>query len=445
MKLFGTDGIRGKANQHPITPEMAVKVGKGIASYLKKKKQKEKIKIVIGKDTRLSGYMLEGALTSGIVSRGADVLLVGPMPTPAIALLTRSLNADAGIVLSASHNPAEDNGIKFFGNDGFKLNEEEEQELEEEILKENNGFNKIGKAFRINDAQGRYIEFAKSSIKNTDLSGIKIALDCANGAAYHIAPKIFSELGAEVIPFGINPDGMNINHECGATNTELIQRKVLEFKADIGIALDGDADRAMFCDEKGNLIDGDQIIGVCALDLKERNRLENNLIVSTKMSNLGLEKKLKEHGIELIKTDVGDKYVIEEMRKRNSILGGEQSGHIIFSRYSTTGDGIISALNFLRILKNKKQKASELASTIPKFPQTLINVKVKEKKDLNEMHKVNKKINEVEIKLNGNGRTLVRYSGTENVARVMVEGANQKEIESYAQEIALEIKKEIGA
>ena len=448
-KLFGTDGIRGIANVYPITPEMVLRLGKAIAHYFRNKKGNGKTKIVIGKDTRLSGYMLESALTSGICSMGADVLLVGPMPTPAIAHLTQSLNADAGIVLSASHNPASDNGIKIFSRDGFKLADEAEKEIEklvlsEEIKSDNVRGDMIGKAFRIDDARGRYIAFAKSTIKSNSLEGLKIVLDCANGAGYALASVIFRELGADVFAFNDKPDGLNINFQCGALFPEIIQKKVKEKKADIGIALDGDADRAIVCDEKGKLVDGDFILAICGNYLKEKGKLKQDTIVATVMSNVGFGMAMKDRHINVIKTKVGDRHVVEEMRKGKYNLGGEQSGHIVFLDYSTTGDGIITGLQLMNIMKKTGKKLSELAGIMKQFPQILLNLEVKEKKELEKMQNVMNKINEVEKKLGGQGRVLVRYSGTQNICRVMVEGQDEKEIEKMASDIINEIKKEIG-
>ncbi len=443
-KLFGTDGIRGKANQYPMTPEMALSVGKAIARVFKKKND-HLHKIVIGKDTRLSGYMIETALTSGIVSQGVDVLLVGPMPTPAIAHLTRSLNADAGIVISASHNQASDNGIKIFNSLGLKLSDNTEHEIEEAVFskEEHKNPSQIGKAFRINDAVGRYIEFAKSTVNNQSLQGLKIVLDCANGAAYKTAPIILSELGASVMTLNNSPDGQNINKNCGAMFPQIIQKEVKKHKADIGIALDGDADRVIICDEKGQIVDGDQIMAICATELKKQGKLKNNSVVTTIMSNLGFHNSMKEHGINALVTGVGDRFVIEKMLEQNSNFGGEQSGHIIFLDYNTTGDGIISSLQVLSIMKKRQKKLSVLATCMKKLPQTIVNIKVKEKKPLEQL-KAWGKILDTEKDLLDNGRILVRYSGTENTCRVMIEGKNKKQIQKIAKEIASAIKKEIG-
>ncbi len=447
-KIFGTDGVRGKANVHPMTPEMVLQIGKAVAYSLKEKNRKERYKIVIGKDTRLSGYMIESALTSGICSAGVDVFLVGPMPTPAIAHLTKSLNADAGIVISASHNPAEDNGIKIFSADGYKLPDKIEEEIENLIERginsEHINGDQIGKAYRVDDARGRYIEFAKSSIDNMSLRGLTIVLDCANGAAYSVAPKIFSELGAKVIVLNDQPNGLNINLNCGALYPDVIKEEVLENDADIGIAFDGDADRVIVCDENGKNVDGDHILAICAVNMKNTGKLKKNTIVATVMSNMGLDEAMEEHEINVIKTPVGDRYVIEEMRKGGYVLGGEQSGHIIFKEYSTTGDGIITALQLLKIMKTENKKLSELSKVMRKYPQALINVEVRHKKDLNSIPVVSEKIKEAEKILGDSGRILVRYSGTQNVCRIMVEGKNETKVSKLAKEVAAVIKEELG-
>ncbi len=444
-KLFGTDGIRGTANRHPMTPEMALAIGKAVAKVFRKRNG-HMHKIVIGKDTRLSGYMIETALTSGIVSAGVNVFLVGPLPTPAIAHLTRSMNADAGIVISASHNPAHDNGIKIFDSRGRKLSDSIEQEIENEIFSAEKKENEhgIGKAYRINDAVGRYIEFAKASISNQSLEGLKVVLDCANGAAYKTAPTIISELGANVSVFHNSPNGTNINENCGALYPKVIQEEVKKQKADIGIALDGDADRVIVCDEKGEIVDGDQIMAICAIELKKQKRLPKNTVVATVMSNKGFFDAMKENGIEIITTRVGDRFVLEKMKEHQIALGGEQSGHIVFFDYSTTGDGIITALQLLALIKNSGKKISQLAKCMKKYPQVLVNVKVKERKPIVRIDSVSKKIADAEKILGEQGRVFVRYSGTENICRVMVEGKNQHEIKQIADGIAMQVKKEIG-
>lgn len=441
-KLFGTDGVRGEANVYPITAEIALKIGQAAAKVFRNKKGRAKI--LIGKDTRVSGYMIEYALTSGICSKGVDVLLVGPMPTPAIAHLTKSFAADCGIVISASHNSYEDNGIKFFGPDGFKLDDETEKEIEDLAL--NNNFDtseftgdKIGKAHRIDDAAGRYIEFAKSSVRNNTLNGLKIVVDCANGAAYKIAPMIFDELGAQVIVINNRPNGTNINYNCGATHPEVIKRAVKQVKADVGIALDGDADRVIMVDEEGKELDGDNILAIAADYFKRKNNLPSNTVVATVMSNLGLKKFLENKEINFVETKVGDRYVVEEMRKNNYAIGGEQSGHIIFSKYTTTGDGTITALQILNIMKREGKKLSELRNLLHRYPQVIINIPVNVKKPIEDMTSLQTMIKNYESL---DGRILIRYSGTENLCRVMLEGKNKKEITEIAEKLAKEIRKE---
>ncbi|MFQ5685888.1 MAG: phosphoglucosamine mutase [Candidatus Scalindua sp.] len=448
-KLFGTDGIRGVANVFPMTPEMVLSIGKATAHVFKEKCEKKKPKFVIGKDTRLSGYMIENALASGIVSVGADVLLVGPVPTPAIAHLTKSLNADAGIVLSASHNPAEDNGIKIFSENGHKLSDNVEDEIEKYVLSgkiktEHIKGDLIGKAHRVDDAKGRYIEFVKASVESMSLKRLRVILDCANGAAYNTAPHILRELGADVIVLNDRPDGLNINLDCGALHPEKMMEVVKREKAHIGIALDGDADRVIVCDEKGKSVDGDHIIAICAINMKEKGTLRKNSVVVTIMANKGFDIAMAKERIKVVKTKVGDRYVVDEMRKKGYVLGGEQSGHIIFSNYTTTGDGMVSALQLLRIIKERGEKLSKLAECMKSLPQVLVNVDVKEKKDIDKL-KVNKNIKDAESKLGEKGRVLVRYSGTQNLCRIMIEGENKREIQKTANGIAKAIQKEIGA
>lgn len=450
-RLFGTDGIRGLANHDPMTPEMSLKLGKALTYTLRQgKNSTKKPTIVIGKDTRLSGYIFEQALSSGIASMGADVFLVGPLPTPAIAFITVSMRADAGIVISASHNPYEDNGIKIFDRYGYKLPDEKEMEIENLIW---NGDEKlmnsppeeIGKAFRIDDAPGRYVVFAKNSFPNDlTLEGIKIVLDCANGAAYKVAPLIFKELGAEVITIGVNPNGKNINTDCGSLNPALLKQKVLETGADLGIALDGDADRVIFCDEKGELVDGDKIIAICAREMIEKGTLKGNAVITTLMSNMALEIYIKDQGIEFIRTQVGDRYVVEEMRARKANLGGEQSGHIIFLDHTTTGDGTLAALQVLGIMKTKEKSLSELATIIDLYPQVLLNVRVDKKKEISDIPELEKQIKINESRLNGKGRINIRHSGTEPISRVMVEGEDDALIKEIASELAHTIEKELG-
>ncbi|MFC1742327.1 phosphoglucosamine mutase [Nanoarchaeota archaeon] len=446
--LFGTDGVRGKANTAPMTADMALKLGQAAAMVFRKRYPKERITAIIGKDTRRSGYLFEYALTSGLCSMGVDVYLVGPMPTPAIAHLTKSFACDFGIVISASHNPAEDNGIKFFDKKGFKLPDEVEEEIERltgsDIDTSNITGMEVGRAKRIDDAAGRYIEFTKNSIKNMSLEGLKVVLDCANGAAYKVAPLIIRELGAEVIILNNNPDGSNINLECGSTYPEVISSAVLGHKADIGIALDGDADRVIVVDEKGNLVDGDHIIAMCALDMQRRGKLNNDTVVTTVMANMGFDTAMKKANIDVVKTKVGDRYVIEEMRDNNFMLGGEQSGHIIFFSRSTTGDGTLSALQVLALMKTSGKRMSELAKCMTSYPQVLKNIIVKEKQPLEKMLPVQEAIHNAERQLGEDGRVLVRYSGTEKKCRVMLEGRDEKEIESLADNIIEKIRYEIG-
>ncbi len=430
MKLFGTDGIRGKANVYPMTPEVALRMGQAAAEVFGNKRPK----FVIGKDTRLSGYLMENALASGILSAGGDVLLVGPMPSPAVAHLTKSFAADAGIVISASHNPAHDNGIKFFSEKGIKLSEQTEKRMEDLFFSDKK-FNvtgdKIGRAYRIDDAQGRYIEFVKSCIENRSL-GLKICLDCANGAAYKVAPLIFSELGAEVEVFFNRPNGLNINKECGATDPEVISEKVVENSADVGIALDGDADRVIMVDEKGEIVNGDEIMAIAALDMLDKN-LPKKTVVSTIYSNIGMQIALKKKGIKLVRTKVGDKHVIDEMLKKGYALGGEQSGHIIFSEHSKTGDGTLAALKILDIMQRKNKKLSELRY-IEKMPQAIVNVEVEKKVPLKKIPGFMDRVREVEKELGEEGRVVIRYSGTQNLLRIMVEGKNR--IKKHAEYIA---------
>jgi len=447
-KLFGTDGIRGTANIYPLTSEMMIKVGRATAYIFKNKNRRHKI--VIGKDTRLSGYMLEQAMASGICSMGVDVLLVGPLPTPAIAFITTAMRADAGVVISASHNPYEDNGIKIFGGDGFKLPDSEELRIEELIFSGKIDSlrptaKEIGKAFRVDDAQGRYIEYCKSVFpKGMNLDGIRIVLDCANGAAYKVAPIIFSELGAEVITVGVNPNGENINKNCGALHPELISKLVKKYKADIGIALDGDGDRLAIVDENGIYLDGDYVMAICALELLRERKLRKKTLVTTVMSNMALDQLIQKNGGKVVRTQVGDRYVVEEMRARGYNFGGEQSGHLIFLDHSTTGDGIIAALKLLSVMQRKGKKLSELAMVLDKYPQAKLNVKVKEKKPIEELEQVKKTIQKAQARLNGRGRGLVRYSGTEPVVRILVEGENEDLICELAEDIAQSFRRTLS-
>lgn len=445
-KLFGTDGIRGEANVYPMVSDIAMKLGKALASVVK---SKDGATIVIGKDTRLSGYMLETAIVSGIVSMGVDVYLVGPMPTPAVAHLTRSMNAEAGVMITASHNPAIDNGIKIFDSQGFKLPDTVEADMEKLMFSDTldemmvSG-TEIGKAYRLNEANGRYIEFAKSTIQDMRFRGMKIVLDCANGAAYEVAPKVFRELGAEVIVLNNTPDGLNINLNCGAVHPENTAKEVVKYGADMGITLDGDADRLIVCDEKGEVLDGDYILTFCAHQMIKENRLRNNTLVITDYSNMGVDEGLKKVSGKVVRTGNGDRYVIEAMRAGDLNLGGEASGHMIFSDFVPTGDGVISALQFLKLIKNANIKVSEIRKYLKKNPQILDSFAVTEKKAFDEMPTVAAKITEIEAKLKGQGRLLLRYSGTENKCRIMIEGKDREITEALCAELSQCIKAEVG-
>lgn len=440
-RLFGTDGVRGVANVSPMTVEMVLDIGRATAHVCKKHSDRRH-RIVIGKDTRISGYMLENALTAGICSMGVDVLLVGPMPTPGIAFITRSMRADAGLVLSASHNPYQDNGIKIFSHDGFKLPDSEEDEMEElmssgHIKDIRPTAEEVGRAKRIDDAGGRYIVFCKDAFpEELSLDGMKIVLDCANGATYKIAPTVFSELGAEVIPIHCEPNGSNINQDCGSQHTKDLTYKVLETKADLGLAFDGDGDRVIAVDEKGNELTGDHMLAICAKDMKEQGTLKNNLVVTTVMANFGLYTCLKKLGIDYVAAQVGDRYVLEAMKEKDSIIGAEASGHMIFSDHHTTGDGIISALQVLSVVCRTKKKLSELASIMQMTPQKLINIDVKSKPPIDDIPEIISAIQEAEKTLQDQGRVLVRYSGTQSMCRVMVEGPTEEMTNGLASDIA---------
>lgn len=444
-RLFGTDGIRGTANQYPMTPDMVVKVGQAIGTILQKQTlpwTSPTRKVVIGKDTRLSGYMIEQALASGLNSMGVHVQLVGPLPTPGIGFLTRNMRAAAGIVISASHNAFHDNGIKVFGHDGFKIADDLEKEIERLVLDVDLSrtlppSSQVGRTRRIEDSQGRYILFVKNTFPLEEtLDGLRIVLDTAHGAAYKVAPAIFTELGAEVIHFGDDPNGTNINDKVGALYPARLSEAVVQYRADVGISLDGDADRVIMVDEKGQIMNGDHILGICALHMKKKGTLKKNTLVVTQMSNFGLEKRMNEAGIQVVKTGVGDKYVVEEMRKNGYNLGGEQSGHIIFLDHTTTGDGCVAALNVLAVMKQTGVKMSELNRIIEDVPQVLINLRVKNRKDLEKLPGYNNLINRITDQLKGEGRVFVRFSGTEPVIRVLVEGLDKVQINQFAAEIA---------
>lgn len=447
-QIFGTDGVRGKANQYPMTVEVALALGRAAGKLFRRGKSKHKV--VIGKDTRLSCYMFENALVSGLCSMGVDTLLLGPFPTPGVAFMTRAYRADAGVVISASHNKFNDNGIKFFSSDGFKLPDEWEAEMEKLVFE--NKFDdclpddyEIGRNSRVHDADGRYIEYIKASFpRKLSLKGMTIALDCANGAGYKVAPLVFQELDATVHLYGNNPNGLNINEKCGSMYPGDIQKAVINHHADVGIALDGDADRVVLVDEKAQIIDGDTILAICARDLKRHGQLANNIVVATVMSNYGFFKTMEELDINVVRSQVGDRYVIQDMLKYGSVLGGEQSGHAIFLDYSTTGDGILCALQVLKIMRETGSKLSDLAAFVQRYPQACVNVKVKNKPPLEELKSVHKTIAKVEKQLHGVGRVLVRYSGTELICRVMVEGPKLKVVQEMANEIASAIQYEIG-
>ncbi|MCS7215353.1 MAG: phosphoglucosamine mutase [Thermodesulfovibrio sp.] len=442
MGIFGTDGIRGTINNYPMTPEVCLKAGMALC-YILRQRLSHKPKLLIGKDTRISGYVIESALTAGITSMGGDVYLVGPIPTPAIAFLVKSMRVDAGIVISASHNPFSDNGIKIFSNEGFKLTEELEREIERLI--DDKSFptkrpvaKELGKAYRIEDAQGRYIEFIKSTLpKDANFEGLKVVIDPANGAAYKITPTLFHELGAEVITINDKPDGLNINKECGALYPESLIKTVKETKANLGIAHDGDADRTILIDEKGNIVDGDFILTILAEQLKKDRKLRKNTVVATVMTNMGVENYLKNIGIKLIRTKVGDKYVVEEMLKGGYNLGGEQSGHIICMDYTNTGDGPITAVQMAYIIKKNKIPLSELTTDIHRYPQVLKNIRIPEHLSKEEINRAVKKILQKAslIEKDMNGRIIIRPSGTEPKIRIMVEDENPERLRIVLAEI----------
>lgn len=421
-KFFGTDGIRGLTNREPMTAQMALSVGMAAGAHFLRGDHRHRV--VIGKDTRLSGYMMESAMVAGFTSVGMDVVLLGPMPTPAVAMLTRSMRADLGVMISASHNPFADNGIKLFGPDGYKLSDEDEHAIEKRLEEGPKLADPelIGRARRIDDARGRYIHFAKSTFpEHLRLDGLKVVVDCANGAAYHVAPEALWELGAEVIPLGVTPNGLNINDGCGSTHPQTLQETVVASGADIGLALDGDADRLIVVDEKGRMVDGDQLMALIALGLQRRGELKGEAVVATVMSNLGLERKLGEAGLKLMRTKVGDRYVLEEMRRSGCNIGGEQSGHIILADHATTGDGLVAGLQVLAALVEAEAPASELLRQFEPLPQLLKNVRFTQGAPL-EADSVRKRIAAAEAELEGRGRLVIRKSGTEPLIRVMAEG-----------------------
>jgi phosphoglucosamine mutase len=444
-KLFGTDGVRGVANIYPMTSEIAMQIGRAIAFIVKN--QVKGNTIVIGKDTRLSGYMIENALAAGICSMGVNVQIVGPLPTPGIAFITTSMRADAGVVISASHNPFQDNGIKIFSADGYKLPDEQEADIEDLIFSQKMAAlrpvaDEIGKASRIEDAAGRYIVYLKNTFpKNYVLDDFHIVLDCAHGATYKVAPHVFTELGAKVTVIGADPDGKNINHECGALHPEVMAEKVKQLGADIGLALDGDGDRLIVCDEHGAIVDGDHIMAICASELMARRKLKKKTLVATVMSNMGLEQAMQAMGGQMIRTQVGDRYVVEAMRTKGYNFGGEQSGHLVFLDHNTTGDGILAGLQLLAIMIKRKKPLSELATIMTTFPQVLKNVRMASKIEPELIPGFPEALAKAEASLGTRGRILVRPSGTEPVIRVMTEGEDEQEITTIANELCEVIRK----
>ncbi len=450
-KLFGTDGIRGRANCFPVRPDMALKVGQAMGYLLRESNQDKKAPMVlIGKDTRLSGYMLEQALASGLNSMGIWVQLTGPLPTPGIGFLARNMRAVAGIVISASHNPYQDNGIKIFDEQGFKISKSVEEEIESLVFSDKLNsliapFNQIGRSRRIDDSAGRYIVHVKNTFPlNYTLDGVRVALDCAHGACYKVAPKIFEELGAEVFVMGHSPNGYNINEQSGALHAEKIQEAVFTHKADVGISLDGDGDRVIMADEKGNLVNGDHILGICALSLQKKGELRGNKIAVTFMSNKGLETLLKKKNIQVERTEIGDRNVVEYMKQNNIALGGEPSGHIIFLDQSTTGDGSVAALNVLAVMRSENKTLSELSAELLLVPQVEKSVKVKRRCELNHLPGYSSLIERIKQDFKNEGRVYVRYSGTEPMVRILVEGEDEKRVKQHAEEISLFLGKKLG-
>ncbi|MBW2231937.1 MAG: phosphoglucosamine mutase [Deltaproteobacteria bacterium] len=448
-KLFGTDGVRGQANVHPMTAEVALALGQAIA-HVFRGRGTGRHRILIGKDTRLSGYMFEDALAAGICSMGVDVIHVGPMPTPALAFLTCDMRADAGVMITASHNPYQDNGIKFFGRDGFKLPDEIELRIEQliesgELASWRAPADEVGRATRIDDVEGRYIVFLKNTFpRDITLDGIRVVLDCANGAAYKVGPTLLRELGAEVFALGVEPNGRNINDDCGSLHPQNTIGRLHEVRADVGIAVDGDADRVMIIDERGEVLDGDLVIALCARHLVDQDALGGGGVVTTVMSNMGLEEELNSMGLHMVRTQVGDRYVVEAMREGGYNLGGEQSGHVIFLDHTTTGDGLMTALQVLAIMARKGVPLSMLAAGFKRYPQVMENVSIVQKKPLEELSVLQDAIAEVETKLGGKGRVLIRYSGTELKARVMVEGQNEVEVREHVAHLIDVLEQELA-
>lgn len=445
--IFGTDGVRGTANRYPVTAEVALQIGKAVAFIFKQNHPQPQI--VIGKDTRLSGYMLESAIAAGITSMGVNIALLGPMPTPAVAHLTRTLRAAAGVVISASHNPFEDNGIKIFQGNGYKCEDALEAKIEallfsETLEKATPSGKEIGRAVRIDKADARYSEMAKTSFpEDLNLFGMKVALDCANGASYKTSPEVLSELGAQLSVFHNQPNGLNINENCGSTYPEIICEAVKKTSAHIGISHDGDADRVILCDEKGEMVDGDEVLAIIALDLLKKGKLAQNTLVATVMSNFGLDETLEKAGGKVIRTAVGDRYVIEAMIEKNLNLGGEQSGHVIVRDHVTTGDGLITALQILRIMRETGKPLSELKTTLQKYPQILTNLKVKEKRPFDQIPHLQKEIEAVEKEMAGKGRVLLRYSGTEAKVRLLLEARDESKIQQWSDRILAPLRENL--
>jgi phosphoglucosamine mutase len=439
-KLFGTDGIRGKANKYPMTGEIAMALGRAVTSYFQKKTSKNRPLIIIGKDTRRSCYMLEQAFGAGVMSQGGRGIFTGPLPTPGVAFVTDSMRADAGVMISASHNSFEDNGIKIFDRNGRKLPDEVELELEKIVLNQNllepKFAEELGKAERLDEVIGRYIVHAKNTLDhNVSLEGKRLIVDCANGAGYRVAPMIFQELGAEVMAIGVAPNGININHECGATSPSFCAESVVKYRADLGICLDGDADRLIVVDKRGNVVNGDQLIGVLAKFLFESGQMKSNEVVGTIMSNMGVEKYLESHKMNLFRTKVGDRYIIERMKESGAVFGGEPSGHLIFTDYATTGDGIVAALKVIEAMQYYNKELHELVKEVPLYPQGLRNVSVNKKVPFEQIPEVSKALVDAEQNLKGKGRVVLRYSGTEDLARVMIEAQSDDLVEKYLDEL----------
>lgn len=448
VRLFGTDGLRGRVNVYPMTADVALRLGLAAGTCYRSKTRRGRV--VIGKDTRLSGYVFENALAAGLLAAGMDVFLVGPLPTPAISFLTTNMRADLGVVISASHNPFSDNGIKFFDSEGFKIPDADEDRMTAMVLDPEHEWDypeaaQTGRAYKIKDAPGRYIVYLKNTFpSHLSLDGLRVVIDCANGANYKVAPLALEELGAEVVKIGTEPNGLNINYRCGSLYPEAVAAKVRETRADIGLALDGDADRLIVVDERGQVLDGDQIMALCAQDLMKRNKLPGNVLVATVMSNMALEVFMKEHGGTLVRTNVGDRNVVAAMRETGALLGGEQSGHLIFREYSTTGDGLLAALQILRIMRLSGRPLSELAGQLVLYPQVLKNVHVEHKTPIEDCPAITEAISRIEEEMEGRGRVLLRYSGTEPLCRIMVEGEDEGRVKDYARRLATLVEKELG-